>query len=326
MRRRDFITFVGGAAAAWPLTARAQQQKLPVIGVLVSTSAAEYIGMEDVRRGLAETGFVEGRNVAFEYRWADGQLDRIPWMAADLIDRHVAVIFAGGNTSGVRALIAATQNTPIVFSTSIDPVQAGLVASLSRPGGHATGITLLGSELGPKKLELLHEIVSDAKRIGLLVNQKNPILAEADIRAAQEAGARLNLQVIVLNGENEEETKKAFAAAAQQGVGAILMGTDAVIRGQREQVAALALHYNLPTVSGMRESVQAGQLVSYGQDYDIYRQAGIYLGRILKGEKAGDLPVLQPTKFILVINLKTAKALGLTIPESFLLRADEVIE
>jgi putative ABC transport system substrate-binding protein len=325
MRRRDFLTVLGGAAA-WPLAAWAQQQKLPVIGVLVSTSAAEYFGMEDVRRGLAEAGFVEGRNVVFEYRWADGQLDRIPWMAADLIDRRVAVIFAGGNTSGVRALIAATRNTPIVFSTSIDPVEAGLVAGLSRPGGHATGITLFGSELGPKKLELLHEIVPDAKRIALLVNQKNPILAEVDIRAAQEAAGRLDLQVIVLNGENEDETKKAFASAVQQGVGAILMGSDAVVRSQREQVAALALHYKLPTISGVRESVRAGQLVSYGQDDDIYRQAGIYLGRILKGEKAGDLPVLQPTKFILVINLKTAKTLGLAVPQSILLRADEVIE
>jgi putative ABC transport system substrate-binding protein len=282
--------------------------------------------MDGVRRGLAETGFVEGRNVAFEYRWADGQLDRIPWMAAELIDRRVAVILAGGNTGGVRALIAATQTIPIVFSTGVDPVEAGLVASLNRPGGNATGMTLFSSELLPKKLELLHDILPDAKKIGLLVNQKNPIVSETDIRATQAAAARLGLEVIVLNGSNENEIETSFASAVQQGVGAILMGGDATIRARREQIAALALHYKVATMSGARESVQVGQLISYGQDYDIYRQVGVYLGRILKGEKPADLPVLRPTKFILVVNLKTAKALGLTIPDKLLALADEVFE
>jgi putative ABC transport system substrate-binding protein len=325
MRRRDFFSLLGGAAA-WPIAARGQQTAMPVIGVLFGTSAAEFGGMDGVRRGLAETGFVEGRNVTFEYRWADGELDRLPWMAADLIDRRVSVILAGGNTPSVRALIGATQTIPIVFTTAVDPVEAGLVASLNRPGGNATGVTLFSSELLPKKLELLHELLPDAKRIGLLVNQKNPIVSETDIHTAQAAAARLGLEVIVLNGSNETDIETAFASAVQQGVGAILIGSDAVTRSRREQIAALALHHKLVTMSGTRVSVQVGQLISYGQDNGIYRQVGVYLGRILKGEKAADLPVLQPTKFALAINLKSAKALGLTIPESILLRADEVIE
>jgi putative ABC transport system substrate-binding protein len=328
MRRRDFITLLGGAAVAWPLVARAQQPSMPVIGTLYGTSAAESADrMIAVHRGLDETGFVEGRNVAIEYRWADSQLDRMSWMAADLIGRRVAVILTGGNTAGVRELIAATQTIPIVFTSGVDPVEAGLVASLNRPGGNATGVTSVASELVPKRLELLHEVVPSAKKIAVLVNQNNRIVSESDIRSARAAASRLGLEVIVVNGGTEKEIETAFASAAQQGAGAVLAGADRVLSGWRERIAVLGLSHKLPTMSSAGENARAGQLISYGSiDYDLYRQAGVYVGRILKGEKAGDLPVVQPTKFELVINLKTAKALGLTIPESFLLRADEVIE
>jgi ABC-type uncharacterized transport system substrate-binding protein len=327
VRRREFITLLGGAAAAWPLGARAQQA-LPVVGVLYGVSAAEWADrMDAFRRGLNETGFVEGRNVAIEYRWADGQLDRMPWMAADLIGRRVAVILMGGNTAAVRSMLSATQTIPIVFTTGADPVEAGLVANLQRPGGNATGLTAVGSELGPKKLELLHEAVPTVKKIAILVNQNNRVTSEADIRGAQTAAIRLGLEVIVVNGGTETGIETAFATAVQQQAGAVYVGSDAVLTSRREQIAALALRHKLPTMSGNREAVRAGQLIGYGaNDLDMYRQAGVYVGRILKGEKPGDLPVMQPTKFDLVINLKTAKALGLTVPPTLLARADEVIE
>jgi len=328
VRRRNFITLIGGAAA-WPLAARAQQQPaIPVIGVLYGVSAAERADhMEAFRRGLGETGFVEGRNVAIEYRWADGQLDRMPWMAADLIGRRVAVILMGGNTAAVRSLLSATQTIPIVFTSGAYPVVAGLVASLNRPGGNATGVTMAGSELGPKRLELLHEVVPAVKKIAILVNQNNRVTSEADIRGARAAALPLGLEVIVVNGGAENEIETAFATAVQQGAGAVYIGDDAVLNGRREQVAALALRHKLPTMSGAREAVRAGQLIGYGaDDVHMYRQAGVYVGRILKGEKPADLPVVQPTKFDLVINLKAANALGLTIPPGVLAIADEVIE
>ena len=329
VKRRDFITLLGGTAAAWPLAARAQQQPaIPVIGVLYGVSAAERADhMEAFRRGLGETGFVEGRNVAIEYRWADGQLDRMPWMAADLIGRRVAVILMGGNTAAVRSLLSATQTIPIVFTSGAYPVVAGLVASLNRPGGNATGVTMAGSELGPKRLELLHEVVPAVKKIAILVNQNNRVTSEADIRGARAAALPLGLEVIVVNGGAENEIETAFATAVQQGAGAVYIGDDAVLNGRREQVAALALRHKLPTMSGAREAVRAGQLIGYGaDDVHMYRQAGVYVGRILKGEKPADLPVVQPTKFDLVINLKAANALGLTIPPGVLAIADEVIE
>ena len=328
MRRRNFITLIGGAAA-WPLAARAQQQPaIPVIGVLYGVSAAERADhMEAFRRGLGETGFVEGRNVAIEYRWADGQLDRMPWMAADLIGRRVAVILMGGNTAAVRSLLSATQTIPIVFTSGAYPVVAGLVASLNRPGGNATGVTMAGSELGPKRLELLHEVVPAVKKIAILVNQNNRVTSEADIRGARAAALPLGLGVIIVNGGAENEIETAFATAVQQGARAVYIGDDAVLNGRREQVAVLALRHKLPTMSGAREAVRAGQLIGYGaDDVHMYRQAGIYVGRILKGEKPADLPVVQPTKFDLVINLKAANALGLTIPPGVLAIADEVIE
>ena len=301
---------------------------MPVIGVLYGVSAAEWADhMVAFRRGLGETGFVEGRNVVIEYRWADGQYDRMPWMAADLIGRRVAVILMGRNTDSVRAMLAATQTIPIVFTTGTDPVAAGLVASLNRPGGNATGVTVVAGELGPKRLELLHEVVPGIKKIAVFVNPTNRLISEADIHSAQAAAPRLGLEVIVVNVGTEKEIQRAFATAVQQGAGAVHVGGDLVLRSSREQIAALALRHKLPTMSTWREAVRAGQLISYGaNELDMYRHAGLYVGRILKGEKPADLPVQAPTKYELVINLKTAKVLGLDVPATLLARADEVIE
>ena len=328
MRRREFITLLSGAAA-WPLAARAQQgDRMPLVGVLYGTSAADWADrMADVRRGLAETGFVDGRNVVIEYRWANGQPEQMPWMAADLIARRAAVILTGGNTTAVRAMVTAMQTVPIVFTTGADPIEAGLVASLSRPGGNATGVTLVSSELGPKKLELLHEIVPGTKKIAVLVNQNNPATSRPDVRSAHAAAARLGLEVIIVNGGSENELETAFATAVQQGAGALLVGSDALFILRRERITALALRHRLPMVSSGRNNAKAGHLVTYGAvDGEMYRQAGIYLGRILKGEKPAGLPVVQPTRFELVVNLKTAKAIGLEIPPTLIARADEVIE
>src|SRR5262245_3332987 len=329
LRRRELITLLGGAAA-WPVAARAQQPAMPVIGVLYGVSAAAWADrMVVFRRDLGETGFVEGRNVTIEYRWADGQLDRMPWMAVDLISRRVAVILIGGNTAAVRELLAATQTVPVVFTTGADPVAAGLVTSLNRPGGNATGATVVSGELGPKKLELLHDIVPATRKIAVLVNPNNRLVTEADIRIVQAAAARLGLEVTIVNGGNENELETAFASAVQQGAGAVYVGADAVLTTRHKLIATLALRHKLPTMESNSEAVRAGQLMSYGAtgyDFDMYRQAGVYVGRILKGEKAGDLPVVRPTKFDLVITLTTAKALGVEVPSTLLARADEVIE
>jgi putative ABC transport system substrate-binding protein len=327
MQRRDFITLLGGAVT-WPIVARAQQPAIPVIGVLYGVSAEEWTDrMAAFRRGLGETGFVENRNVAIEYRWAGGQFDRMGWMAADLIERRVAVILMGGNSPAVRSMLESTRNTPIVFTTGTDPVAAGLVASLSRPGRNATGITVLSSELGPKRFELLHELVPNAKKIAVLVNPNNRVTSEDAIRHAKAVTPGLGLEMVVVNGGTQDEIEMAFSSLAQQGVGAVNICSDAVLDSWRTQIASLALRHRLPTISSEQDAVRAGQLISYGtNDNEMYRQAGVYVGRILKGEKPGDLPVVQPTKFDLVVNLKTAKALGLSIPESFLLRATEIIE
>jgi putative tryptophan/tyrosine transport system substrate-binding protein len=325
MNRRTFISLLGGAAA-WPVTARAQQPAMPVIGTLYSVSAAAWAdNMTGFRRGLGEAGFVDGRNVAIDYRWADGQLDRIPAMASDLIARKVSGILTGGSITGVRQVIAATKTIPIVFTTAVDPVATGLVASLSRPGGNATGVTFIGSELVAKQLELLHELIPSATRIAALTNPSNPVMSEGVTLNAQAAARHLGLDIIVVNAANENEIESAFATAVQQGAGA-LFADDGYFTSRREQIAALGLRHKLPTF-GVPVNAAAGMLMGYGASIpDSYRQAGVYVGRILKGEKPGDLPVMRPTKFVLVINLKTAKALGLTISESFLLRADEVIE
>ncbi len=324
-RRREFITLLGGAAAAWPLVARAQQPAMPVIGSLYSVSAAAWAdNMAGMRHGLSE-GFVEGRNVAIEYRWADGQLDRMRAMAADLIGRKVTVILAGGSNTGVREVIAATQNIPIVFTSAVDPVATGLVASLARPGGNATGVTFIGSELVAKQLELLQELIPSATKIAALTNPSNPLMERGVIQNAQVAARRLGLEIIVVNATTESEIDAAFATAVQQRASA-LFADDAYFTSRREQLAALSLRHALPTF-GVPHNVAAGALMGYGASIpDAYRKAGVYVGRILKGERPGDLPVQQPTKFELFINLKTAKSLGLEVPPSLLARADEVIE
>jgi putative ABC transport system substrate-binding protein len=323
MRRRAFITLLGGAAA-WPLTVRAQQQ-MPVIGSLFGASAAEWAeNMAGFRRGLSETDFVEGRNIIIEYRWAENP-DQMATMAADLISRKVKVIITGGYTEGVRAVLGATRIIPIVFTTALDPVAAGLVASLNRPGGNATGVTFMGGALVAKKLELMHEVLPSATRVAVLLNPNNPVMSEDTLASAQMAAARLGLEIIVVKAATENEIEAAFAGAVQQGAAAIV-AEDVYFAVRRKQIAALGLRHNLPVLS-VPQAVADGALMGYGASIpESYRQAGVYAGRILKGEKPGDLPVQQPTTFKLVINLKTAKALGVTIPESFLLRADEVIE
>jgi putative tryptophan/tyrosine transport system substrate-binding protein len=326
MRRREFIAGLGGATA-WPLVARGQQSVKPVIGSLFGVSAAEWIGpMNGFRRGLSESGFVEGQNVVIEYRWAGGQFNLIPAMAADLVSRNVAVILVGGNLDGIRAAKAATSTIPIVFTTASDPVATGLVASLSRPSGNVTGVTVFAGQLGPKRLELLHEMLPTVSKVALLVNPRVPTTLQDDAQNADAAAGRLGLKIAIFKAASEQEIERAFALAAQEGY-ALQLGTDAFFDGRREQVAALGLRYAVPTMALSRRAVAAGSLMSYGSDQaDVYRQAGIYVSRILKGEKPADLPILLPSKFELVINLKTAKALGLTVPSSLLARADEVIE
>jgi putative ABC transport system substrate-binding protein len=328
IQRRELLTLLGGAAITWPLAAHAQQPAVPVVGWVNAVSAAEWAdNVAEFRRGLSETGFVEGRNVAIEFHWAEGHLDRMPVLAADLIGRKVAVIVVGGNIVAVQAAMARTKTIPIVFTTGGDPIAAGIVASLNRPGGNATGFTTLGTELEPKKLELLHEVVSTGTKIALLVNPNNRVVSQDDIQSVNAAARRLGLEIVVVNGGSDSEIEQAFATAVQQRAAALLEGSDAFFNLRREQIAALGLRHALPTMGSGRASVAAGGLMSYGASpADIYRRAGTYVGRILKGEKPGDLPVQQPAKFDLVINLKTAKALGLMISRDFLLLADEVIE
>jgi ABC-type uncharacterized transport system substrate-binding protein len=325
--RRKFMALIAGAAVGLP-SAAAQQPAMPVVGVIYGVSAAEWADyMAGFRRGLAEMGFSEGRNVAIEYRWPGPDIERWPAMVADLLARRAAVILTGASNTGVRAVMAATKTTPIVFTTGGDPVQLGFVASLNRPGGNATGVTLIQIELEPKRLELLHEVVPAASKIALIADRNDSVGAQERLVGTQAAARRLGLEMIVLSCRTEDEIEAAFATAVEQRVTMLYVGSGAFIVSRRKQVADLALRHGLPTMSGTREAVLAGQLMSYGtSQIDVYRQAGIYAGRILKGEKPADLPVLQPTKFDLVVNLKTAKALGLAVPESFLLRADEVIE
>jgi putative ABC transport system substrate-binding protein len=327
VKRREFITLLGGAAVAWPLAASAQQPAMPVIGALFAVSAAEWEDfMAGFRRGLSESGFVEGRNVAIEYRWADGHFEALPTMAADLVGRKAALIFTGG-TVGVRAAMAVTQTIPIVFTIGIDPVAAGFVPSLNRPGGNVTGVTLISSELAPKRLELLRELVTPATKIALLVNPNNPASLKQETTGVQEAARRVGKDIIVVGAGTENELENAFATAVQRGAAAFLVESDPIFVSARLKMAALALQHSIPIISNDRQIVAAGGLMSYGTSIvDMFRQAGTYVGRVLKGEKPADLPVLQPTKFELVINLKTAKALGLTLSPSLLARADEVIE
>ena len=329
MRRRDFITLLGGAAAAWPLAARAQQPAMPVIAYLSSRSAESDVSMlVAFRRGLNETGYVEGRNLAIEYRFADGQYARLPALATDLIRRQVAVIVYAGapspsNPDAAWQQLRASQ-IPIVFNTGQDPVRAGLVASFNRPGGNITGISTLVNLLTGKSLGLLHELVPNARTIALLHSALSLNTAVNDARAAT---ATLGLQLIVLNADTNSEIDAAFATLNQQRADAMVVATSPFFVTRAKQIAALVASHRLPAIYARREFAEAGGLMSYGYDVgDGYRQMGNYAGRILKGDKAGDLPVFQPTKFELVINLKTAKALGVMVPTTLITISDELIE
>jgi putative ABC transport system substrate-binding protein len=324
IRRRDFITLLGGAAA-WPLSARAQQPAMPVIGWL-STGSLQLDAQRIAafRKGLNEAGFVESRNVAIEYRWSEGHYERLKELAADLVRREVAVIVA--NTPPVLAAKAATSTIPIVFNTADDPVKIGLVASLNHPGGNLTGITSLNVEIGPKRLELLHELAPTAAVIAVLINPTDPN-AEAPSRDLQAAARALGLQLHVLHASTERDFDTVFATLVQLRAGGLVIGPDPFFTSRSEQLAALTVRHAVPTVYQFREFTAAGGLMSYGGNLtDMYRQVGVYTGRILKGEKPSDLPVQQYTKVELIINLKTAKTLGLSVPLTLLGRADEVIE
>jgi putative tryptophan/tyrosine transport system substrate-binding protein len=327
MKRRTFIALLGGAAAAWPLAARAQQPAMPVVGFLRSTSANASIDLvAALRRGLAEAGYIEGQNIAIEYRWAEGHNDRLPALAADLVRRQCALIVAGGDAAAHVAKTATT-TIPTVFATGEDPVKVGLVSRLNRPGGNITGISFYNSaDLESKQLEFLREVVPKAAMIGVLVN---PTVAAAQSQEseAQIAARALGLRLFVVNAGSERDFDTAFASLAQQRVEALLIVGNALFTGQRYRLVAVAARYVLPTIYPLREFVTAGGLMSYGGSLtDAYRQVGVYAGRILKGEKPADLPVTLPTKFELVINLQTAKGLGIEIPPMLLARADEVIE
>jgi putative ABC transport system substrate-binding protein len=326
--RRDFITLLGGAAAARPLAARAQQTAMPVVGFL----SAEWPGltaerMRAFQQGLSETGYVQGRNVAIEYRWAEGHNDRLPALAAELVRRQVTVIVAAGSTPATLAAKAATTTIPIVFYLGADPVDIGLVTSLSRPGGNLTGVVTLNAEVSAKRLELLHELVPTSTTVALLINPTSPTLAETITRDLRAAAEKFRLQLHILHASSESEFDTAFATLVQLRAGALVIAADALFNSRSEQLAALTVRHAVPAIYQYREFVSAGGLMSYGTNVvDTYRPLGVYTGRVIKGEKPAELAVQQATKLELIINMKTAKSLGLTIPLPLLGRADEVIE
>jgi len=324
-RRAVVITLLGGAAAAWPLTARAQQAAMPVVGFLNSASADGYGPMAAAfRQGLKETGYIEGQNVTIEYRWAEHRVDRVPALAADLVRRHVALIVTNGPTAGPAK--TATKTIPIVFVTGVDPIASGLVDSLSRPTGNATGLSLFSTELGTKRLELMREIVPSVSNFAVLLNPGSPRVEAETTSIKKEAGA-LERRVLLVTARSEPELQVAFIKMVHEGAGALLISSDPFFTSHIDRLAALAAKHRLPASYSWREFATAGGLISYGTSVrEVWRQSGVYAGRILKGAKPSELPVLQPSQFELVINLKTAKALGLEIPPMVLARADEVIE
>jgi putative ABC transport system substrate-binding protein len=325
MRRREFISLLGGAVAS-PLVARAQQPAMPVIGFLGTGSAAsDAFRVTAFRQGLNDSGYVEGRNLAIEIRWADGQYDRLPQLAADLVDRSVAIIFAGPIAATLAAKVA-TSKIPIVFANGNDPVKFGIVASLNRPNGNITGISLLFNMLAAKHLELLHEMVPEAVLVGMLVNPNNPNAA-VDSREIEIAANVLGQKLVVVRASTSADIDAAFVTLSEQRIGALFLHADAYFASRYEQLAALTVRYAIPTIFYVRDFVTAGGLMSYGPNIaDAYRRAGVYSARILNGEKPGELPVEQSVKVELSINLKTAKALGITVPNTLIGRADEVIE
>jgi putative ABC transport system substrate-binding protein len=328
LKRRYFITLLGGGAVAWPLAARAQQAAMPVIGLLHPASLEMWVDrLRAFHRGLKETGYVEHENVAIEYRWAEGRYERLPELVADLVRRQVAVIVAGGGPPSALAAKAVTTTIPIVFLVPEDPVRLGLVASLARPGGNATGINFYGGELVAKRLELLRELVPTAIRVAVLVNPTNTANTETTLKDVQSAARAIGLQIQVLNASTIGEIDAAFATFALARPDALFVGNDPFFTSRRVQLANLAARHVVPMTSSAREYAEAGGLISYGSDVrNAYRQIGVYTGRILKGAKPADLPVVQASKFELVINAGTARMLSLTVPASLLARADEVIE
>jgi len=327
MRRRDFIKGIVGSATAWPLAARAEQPAIPVIGYLYAGSPESSTQrVAAFRKGLNEAGYREGENVAIEFRWANDQTDRLPELAADLIRRRVAVIATPGSTPASLAAKAATTTIPIVFGIGSDPVQEGLVASLARPGGNVTGVAWQTGELGAKRLALQHELLPKAMRVVLLVNPNNPLTAPI-VADVQTAAPSVGVQIEVMTATNNREIDSAFAGLAQKRIDALLVGADALFHGRRIQIALLAVHYGVIAIYSNRDFVEAGGLISYGPDtVNMIRQAGVYTGRILKGERPAELPVQQSSKFELVINAQAARILDLAVPPTLLARADEVIE
>jgi putative tryptophan/tyrosine transport system substrate-binding protein len=328
MRRRDFISLIGGAAAGWPLAARAQQASMPVIGFIQPGSAAASAHFAAAfRQGLNETGYSEGRNVAIEYRWAEGQYDQLPTLAAELVGRRMTVIAVPGSTQAALAVKAATATIPVVFGVSEDPVKLGLVASLARPGGNATGINFFVSEAVPKRLGLLRDLMPRAVRIAVVINPGNTVSAETTLREVQKAAGAFGLQILILNASTSGEIDAAFATMSRERSEALFVAPDAFFASRRVQLAILAARDKIPAAYSQRDFAEAGGLMSYGTNItDSFRQAGVYAGKILGGAKPAELPVTQSTKFELVINLQTAKALGLEVPPGLLLAADEVIE
>jgi putative ABC transport system substrate-binding protein len=328
MHRREFVSLIGGIVALLPGVARAQQTAMPVIGFLGSETLDAWTGrLAAFRQGLNEAGFAEGRNVKIEYRWAEGHNDRLPALAADLVRQRVTVLVALGGTASALAAKAATATIPIVFRMATNPVESGLVASFNRPGGNVTGVTTMGADLGSKQLEILREMVPATTVMALLINPTNPSIANFQIRDVPAAALKLGVQLHMLNASTERDFEPVFSTLSKLNVGGLVIGADTFLNTKSEQLAALAVRYSIPTISPYREFARAGGLMSYGANIvAASRQAAVYVGRILKGEKAGDLPIEQPTIFELVINAKAAKSLGLSVAPTLLSRADEVIE